>query len=341
MIPIPNLPEVDIEAFYQSIQGGEKLFLLKTAVEYKVFEFYQTPATAAEFAETRQTNPGLTEKFLNALAAIGLLIKTDSRFCNTPLASDCFIEGKPFYQGNLVGLMLKTRQERWANLGRCLKEGPMQPHTDKKPVFDASFTRAMAEGALRGGLQRTVATVTALPEFAAARKLVDIGGAHGLYAMAFAQANPDLKSVVFDLPQVIETTHEYIRDYEMQGRVTAIAGDYNTDDWGNGIDIVFASDCLYRARDELVPVLRKIKESLNPGGLFISKHWMMNEGRTSPDTTVFFDLMISLAGQPSGYIYTRQESEEMLESVGFRVESFDVPTPSKPSVMVVGRKSRP
>ncbi len=339
MIPIPELPEIDIESFYQSAQGGEKLFLLKTAVAFKVCEFFQTPGTADEFVQARQTDLRLTEKFLNALAAIGLLTKTDSKFCNTPLASDCFIEGKPFYQGNLVGLMLKTRQERWANLGRCLKEGPMQPHTDKKQVFDANFTRAMAEGAMRGGLHRTVVAVTALPEFPGARRLVDIGGAHGLYAMAFAQANPDLKSVVFDLPQVIETTHSYIRDYEMQDRVTTIAGDYTKDDWGNGVDIVFASDCLYRARGELVPVLRKIKDSLNPGGLFISKHWMMNEGRTSPDTTVFFDLMVSLAGNPSGYIYTPQESVAMMERVGFQVESFDLPTPSKPSVILVGRKN--
>lgn len=339
MIPIPKQPAIDIETFYQSTQGGEKLFLLKTAVDYKVFEFFQEPASANEFADTRQTDLRLTEKFLCALSAINLLTKADSTFCNTPLASNCFIEGKPFFQGNLVGLMLKTRQERWANLGRCLKEGPMQPQRDQKQTFDVNFTKAMAEGAMRGGLHRTVDTVTALPEFPAAKKLVDIGGAHGLYAMAFAQANPELRSIVFDLPQVIEATNDYIRSYEMQDRVTAIAGDYTTDDWGDNVDIVFASDCLYRGEEELIPVLRKIEASLNPGGLFISKHWMMNDGRTSPDTTVFFDLMIALAGNSTGYICTSQESMAMMESVGFEVESFDVPTPSKPSVILVGRKN--
>jgi SAM-dependent methyltransferase len=236
-------------------------------------------------------------------------------------------------------LMLKTRLERWANLGRCLNEGPIQPEKDKNQVFDISFTKAMAEGAMRGGLHNTVATVTALPEFQTAKKLVDIGGGHGLYAIAFSQANPDLESVVFDLPQVVEATNSYIRSYEMQDRVNAVAGDYNTDDWGRGYDIVFASDCLYRPKEVLIPIISKIKDSLNPGGIFISKHWMMNDERTSPDTTVFFDLMVSLIGNFSGYIYTRQESFQILASAGFDVECFGISTPSKPSVILVGKKT--
>ncbi|BBO89156.1 methyltransferase [Desulfosarcina ovata] len=339
MIPVPELPDIDIETFHQSLNGGEKLFLIKAAIDHEVFEFCEKPATAADFSSTRGTHDGLTEKFFNALAAAGLLTKTDSTFQNSPLSSACFIEGKPFYQGNLIGLMLKTRLERWSNLGKCLKEGPLQPKNDRRQVFDARFIKAMAEGAMRGGLHRTVATVTALPEFQTASKLVDIGGGHGLYAIAFAQANPNLQSVVFDLPQVVDVTSDYIQSYAIQDRVTAVAGDYTTDDWGQGVDIVFASDCLYRPPEVLVPVLNRIKDSLNPGGLFISKHWMMDDERTSPDTTVYFDLMVSLMGNFSGHIYTRTEWRQEIESTGFAVEGVDISSPSKPSMLFVGRKS--
>jgi len=338
MQQIPELPDVEMEDFYQSINGGEKLFLLNAALDHEVFEFCEKPATAAEFSSAHGTHTDLTEKFFNALAASGLLTKTDSTFQNSPLASACFIKGKPFYQGNLIGLMLKTRLERWANLGRCLKEGPLQPKNDRRQVFDTRFTKAMAEGAMRGGLHRTVSTVTALPEFQTAKKLVDIGGGHGLYAIAFAQANSGLESVVFDLPQVVEATNEYIQSYAMQDRVTAVAGDYTTDSWGQGVDIVFASDCLYRPQDVIEPTLSKIKDSLNPGGMFISKHWMMDDQRTSPDTTVYFDLMVSLMGNFSGHIYTNTEWRQVLESVGFTVEPVDISSPSKPSMLFVGRK---
>ncbi len=335
---IPELPNVDIEPLYEIAQGGEKFILLTTAIDLNVFEFYAEPATAQEFIDKACTDCKLTEKFLNALVAGGLLTKENSIYGNTPLASTYLIRGKPFYQGNLLGLMSRTRQERWANLGRCLKEGPLQPDKDKKQIFDKNFIVAMAQGAMRGGLHRTVKIVSSLPEFSGSKKLLDLGGGHGLYAIAFAQANPNLESVVFDLPPVMETTKAYIDEYEMQGRVRAVAGDFTQDDWGNGYDVVFASDCLYKPREDLVPVLQKIKNSLNPGGIFISKHWMMDRDRTSPDTTVFFDLMISLIGHFTGYTYSGQEAAEVFADAGFTVESMDISTPSKPSMIFICRK---
>jgi SAM-dependent methyltransferase len=338
MKQIPKLPTVDIEPLYEIAQGGEKFILLTTAMDLNVFEFYAEPATALEFIDKACTDRKLTEKFLNALVAAGLLTKENLIYGNTPLASTYLMKGKPFYQGNLLGLMSKTRQERWANLGRCLKEGPLQPDKDKKQIFDKSFIIAMAEGAMRGGLHRTVEIVSSLPEFAGSKKLLDLGGGHGLYAIAYSQANAELESVVFDLPPVMEATKAYIDEYEMQDKVRAISGDYTQDDWGNGYDIVFASDCLYKPREDLMPVLKKIWDSLNPGGIFISKHWMMDNDRTSPDTTVFFDLMVSLIGTFSGYTYSRKEAAEVFAAAGFSVETIDISAPSKPSMIFVCRK---
>lgn len=338
MKQIPELPKVDIEPLYEIAQGGEKFILLTTAMDLNVFEFYAEPATARDFIDTAGTDRQLTEKFLNALVAAGLLRKENAIYGNTPLASTYLMKGEPFYQGDLLGLMRRTRQERWANLGRCLKEGPLQPDKDKKQIFDKSFILAMAQGAMRGGLHRTVKIVSSLPEFPESKKLLDLGGGHGLYAIAFAQANPNLESVVFDLPTVMEAAKAYIDEYDMQGRVKTVAGDYTKDDWGNGYDIVFASDCLYKPREDLMPVLRKIKNALNPGGIFISKHWMMDRDRTSPDTTVFFDLMVSLIGAFSGYTYSRQEAADVFADAGFAVESIDISAPSKPSMIFICRK---
>lgn len=338
MTPIPNLPDVNIEPLYEIAKGTEKFILLKTAVDFNVFDFFNKPQPAQEFVDKAQTDFDLTEKFLNALVAMGLLAKEDSLYNNTPLASACLIKDKPFFQGNMLELMYKSREDRWANLGNCLKEGPIQPDRNKSQVFNGKFIVAMAEGAMRGDLHQTVKVVSRLPEFNRSKKLVDLGGGHGLYAIAFSQANPELESVVFDLPQVSETTKAYIDEYEMQSRVKAVSGDYTKDDWGKGYDIVFASDALYKPKEELLPVLTKIRESLNPGGLFISKHWMMNKERTSPDTTVLFDLMLSLTRGFSGYTYCTEESVELFKHAGFDIETFDISSPSKPSVIIVCRK---
>ena len=46
--------------------------------------------------------------------------------------------------------------------------------------------------------------ISELPEFKEARKLLDLGGGHGLYAITFTKSNPNLGAYVFDFPDVVE-----------------------------------------------------------------------------------------------------------------------------------------
>jgi len=58
----------------------------------------------------------------------------------------------------------------------------------------------IAKGTMLGRLQATLKTVKEIPEFEASRKLIDLGGGHGLFGIGFAQENPDLEVVIFDQP---------------------------------------------------------------------------------------------------------------------------------------------
>jgi hypothetical protein len=48
--------------------------------------------------------------------------------------------------------------------------------------------------------------------------------------------------------------------------------------------------------------------------------------------------MVSLIGAFSGYIYSRQEAAEVFAAAGFSVETIDISSPSKPSMIFVCRK---
>lgn len=339
MKAIQKTPNIDIEPLYEITQGLEKGLLLFTAVESGVFDCLKKPKTVEEVFRDLKMNSKLTAKFLNSLVAIGLLTKKDSHYNNTLLSATYLVKDSPFYQGNLLNLMEKTKSERWSRLGQVLKEGPIKPPRKPDEVFDKKFILAMAEGAMRGGLHSTLDIVSSLPEFANAAKLLDLGGGHGLYAIAFSQVNPNLKSVIFDLPPVIEVAKEFIDKHEMNGEVHTIHGDFTKDHWDNGYDIIFASDALYKPKELLFPILKKIKETLNEGGLFISKHWTIDKERTTPVTTVLWDLMVSLIGHMPFYTYTNEEFVDILKDVGFKkIKSFDISTPSKPSRIIVAKK---
>lgn len=97
--------------------------------------------------------------------------------------------------------------------------------------------------------------------------MLDLGGGHGLYAIAMASMNPDLNCVVFDLPEVIDTTCNYIISHNMDEQVKVLPGNFFSDDIGSGYDIILSSS---NPSGKDMAMIKKIHESLNPGGIFIN-----------------------------------------------------------------------
>ena len=333
------IPEIPSDPLDKMARGYEVSQLLFTACEYDLFTLLAEEKTAHEVSQEIKTDPIMTEKFLNALTAVGLLAKRDGRYSNTLLADTFLVRGKPFYQGNLIKLVARGCRD-WSRLGQVLKEGAGQQAETRRfeAVFDRSFILAMAEGAVRGTLQQTVEAVSKLPEFAGTKRLLDLGGGHGLYAISLAQKKPDLEAIIFDLPHVAEVTRDFISRYGMQERVKVVAGDFNRDELGNGYDLVLASDVFYRPKETVAGVVRKIFDSLNDGGTFILKQWVLNDEGTGPLAAVLFDLKLSLSGNRH-YLYTTKESVDLLREAGFYdVQVIDISIPAKPSTLVVAKK---
>lgn len=335
---LDTIPGISSEPLDRIGRDCEALHILFTAFDFDLFHLLEEPKTANQISEEIETNPYLTVKFLNALVALQLLSKHDGRYTNTKLASTFLVKSSPFYQSNLLRLSAKG-SDNWSKMSSILK-GEIQKEKDGRfeDVFDPSFILAMAEGSMRGSLHRTVKEVSTLPEFQEAGKLLDLGGGHGLYAIAFSQSNQNLEVVLFDLPHVTEVAKEFITKYEMEERIAIIGGNFLEDDVGNGYDIIFASDVFYRKKDVLISILRKIHNALTDNGSIVLKHWLLNDDRTAPLVSVLFDLKLSLRGD-GHYIYTEKEYIELLQEVGFSsIRTLDISSSSSPSVIVIGKK---
>jgi hypothetical protein len=124
----------------------------------------------------------------------------------------------------------------------------------------------MADNAVSGRLQATVRAVSSLPWFSGFKKMIDLGGRHGLYAIALAVLNPSLHAYVFDLPLVLPATKAYIAKYGAD-RVHAIPGNFFTNDFGKGYDLILSSSNPSGKSFEMLPV---IAAALNEGGYFVN-----------------------------------------------------------------------
>lgn len=113
---------------------------------------------------------------------------------------------------------------------------------------------------------------TALPLVFSGRpkRLLDVGGNTGKWAVQCAQFDPDVQITIADLPQQLELARQTIRENRLEQRVTLLAMDLLDESrpFPRGFDVVWMSqflDCF--SEKEIVSILRRVAESLGKDGL--------------------------------------------------------------------------
>ena len=329
-------PMISPEPLDEMINGYRVSHILSTAVEKGVFTRLSESKSAKELAEDIGTDPRATEKFLNVLVTLGLLARSDDEYANTVEAETFLVEGRPHYMGNLVRITVGSNM-LLSSLDYVLESGESLQERLEDYTFDEVQMLGHAEGALCHELPVIFETLRDIPEFAGAKRILDLGGAHGAYSMAFARKDSVSEVVLFDRPHVTRFAKEFIAGYGMEDQIQLVAGDFTNDDIGNGYDLVFVSHVFYQ-KGGMKSVLRKIYDSLDSGGAVILNHWALDENGTGPRISVLFDLYISMVSRDNR-CYTVNEYAGLLREAGFsKVRIFDIQTPSSPSMIVMGKK---
>jgi SAM-dependent methyltransferase len=309
----------------EKVTEGYQVFqTLSVAINLGLFDYLAREGASDRkvIAEGIGINGMFSRCFLDTLVEIGLLSKQYENYSNSALANDFLVSSSPFYHGDWVRNI--GRGNHWGNLEESLKrEKPEIRNTGSGP--GESFLSALAETSLRGELQAVTQAIAGWSGFAKAKSLLDLGGGHGLYAIALCQANPNLTGIVFDKPGVTKTTQKYIEKYQMVGHVSTQGGDICTDSFGVGFDIVIVSHLLYKFRKELEPFFDKVYKALNPGGLLVTNHWFCASGCTAEGSSVK-ELAKSLQsfGHPLCHI---EDFYRIFENKGFKIiVKADIPS---------------
>lgn len=281
-----KLPDITItpKPLFELFHGTTKSWILITAVEFKMFDLTVESKTASAIAASLKTHEANTTLFLNALCAIHLLEKANGAYRNTELSNTFLVQGKACYVGDLLMLSNQWNFQTREQMADAIKNGPgpQEKNADDMGAMFAPHVKAMRNLSRSGVSQLMAKKISKLPEFAGMKKMLELGGAHGMDCIAMTQKNDSLKGIVFDNPEVVKMTREIIAEYEMEKRVTVMAGDYATDPIGSGYDLIYAKATLNFLKDDFQPLFTKIHHALNPGGIFISVHDALTEEETQP-----------------------------------------------------------
>lgn len=307
-------PDISPERISEIARGFQDARILLTAYELGVFAAIDVlPKTSAEVAEHCGTETRATDRLLNALCVLRLIVKEGGRFSNTPGASRWLVPGKPGYMAGLMHVVNLWRT--WGTLTEAVRAGhaaDLAAINDRGDEWLSAFIGAMHANAAGRAPQ-----IVAMLDLAGVRRVLDVGGGSGAYAMAFAQASPEITAAVFDLPNVVPIARGYIAKEGLSARVETVAGDYSADELGRGYDLVFMSAIIHiNSPDENRELFRKAARALAPGGRLVIQDFIVDENRTSPPGAVLFALNM-LVGTRSGDTYTESEVRSWMEEAGF------------------------
>ena len=333
-----NLPEANLspEPLTRLLYGAIPTKLLLTGIELKVFSHLADPRSAESLAREIGSHPDNTRLFLDGLVANELLHKRDGRYWNTPLANAFLVEGRPTYLGDVFRNLTEYMRPALESMTTLVKDGRSLPVTFSDPSLEERETEIYANYQRAGRAQQAAAMISKLPEFPRIKKMLDLGGGAGLICLAIVAAHPTMTGVIFDRPEVVEVTQRFIREYDLEDRLTVIGGDYSKDSIGDGYDLVWASFALNCFRGNLDPIIRKIHAALDPGGVFVSLAEGLTDERTKP--TMMINSM--LLGR-SDLMFDEGEIAQAMLRVGFRSVHSRVAEDSQPhgpAIVDIARK---
>jgi predicted O-methyltransferase YrrM len=313
-------------------RGFQQSRVFLTAFELDIFTALgDEERSSEEIAVEIAANPRAVDRLLNALCVTGAVIKNNGKFQNSYAAAQFLVKGKPDYQAGIMHAV--HLWDSWSRLtesvrnGGLTKQGPVEKRDSEwfEPFIEAMHNRAVKEAPSLAG-QIDLSNV---------EKVLDVGGGSGAYSMAFVKANDMIIATIFDLPNVVALTQKYIKDAGLEDRINIVPGDYNSDELGNGYDMVFLSAIIHsNSSEQNIALFKKVSSALNLGGRIVVSDFIMNDDRTSPAFGAFFSLNM-LVNTASGDTYTESEIKDWMLQAGL---SFVERKKTRSTGLMIGRK---
>ena len=249
--------------------------VLFTSLELNVFGLLgNCPATVDRLAAQTGYDAGGLSRFLSSLVALGLIVEHEGAFSNGPLAARYLRPGNSAYLGDFL-LYRRYLSSHWQRLGPRIRGGV---RANERSVDESSEQYS----------ERTLAYVRALDLQArlksaesleylkdmfgqAPRRLLDVGGGAGAWCRALRRQWPDLRAVLFELPDTIWAARKLYPDPKAWEGIETVAGTVLTPCiGGKHFDLILLSNIIHAYGPlEATDILKNFVACMAPGGTIL------------------------------------------------------------------------
>ncbi len=294
------------------------------------------PRSCDELARANQVDETALYRLLRALASVGVFAEVEDRqFGLTPMAG--FLRSD--VPGSLRSVAMMAGADwtwrPWGDLYMSVKTGErafdrifgippfayLSQHPSAASVFDEAMT---------GWSMQNAMAITAAYDFSGIGTLMDVGGGHGYLLARILKANPSLRGVLYERPEVVEGARTRLAAEGLDDRCEVAAGDFFAS-IPAGADACILKSVIHDWDDqEATTILRNCRQALPPGGRVLLAEMVIPPGN-EPHIGKLLDLeMLVMAG---GHERTEAQFRDLLAGAGLRMTRV-IPTASP--ICVIG-----
>jgi hypothetical protein len=243
-----DLPPDEVRAYLSTAQAPTPMLDLVglmaaqaavTAVEVGVFDALGPgPRDADDLATALGLRPDGLSTLLDTLVAVGYLDRHGGRYANRPATDRWLRTDTPGGYAGVLSLWVSMVTDLWGGLPATLRG--QAPRADFHAWLVKDPDRLERFQRLQRDLARWLAdeVVERMPLPDGATRLLDLGGGHGWYSVAFCRRHPALTATVVDLPAALEIGRDTVGKAGLADRVAFHGADLTEGVEGAGHDVV-------------------------------------------------------------------------------------------------------
>jgi hypothetical protein len=287
------------------------------------------PRTVAYLAEKTATDERSLYRLLRACASVGAFAEAEPKtFANTPMTESLRSDNPRSTRDLIIWMGEEPHWRVYGNLLQCVKTGkPAWEMVHGEPVFPYLFQTNIELGeifnrAMTSYSHQSIGPILQAYDFSGAKTVADIAGGYGHLLAAVVAANPSLKGILFDLPNVVEGAPEMFERYDVKDRVEIVEGDF--------FKAVPVKADIYMLKhiihdwyeDSCKTILSNIRENMpEDGKVLILDTVIPEDNSTNFGKIMDLEMMLS----PGGVERTATEFADLLADAGFKLTRI-IPT---------------
>lgn len=293
------------------------------------------PRSVDELASMTGAQRSALYRLLRMLAGANVFREeVDGRFALTPLGNTLRTESSDSVRDWALFVGAPEMWQVWGRLRASVMTGEpafqtlygaaMWEYLAENPDLGKAFNRWMT----RQSDQHNAALVTSY-DFSSFRLVADIGGGQGSTLAAILQANPSVRGILLDLPQVVADISPLV-DCGVADRCDVIGGDMFQAVPAGADAYVIKRVLMDWGDEQAAAVLRNCAAAMSEAGRALVVEMLMGPGN-DPSPAKSFDILM-LLNQPGGRIRTQAEFRGLFAAAGLRLTRV-IPTASPNSIL--------